>query len=449
MLLCVLCILVLAFPAGAQPALPDVDGGEVLGLIQVLSSPLYEGRQAGSAGGRAAATLLSESLQASGYSVSSLDFPERIPWSRGAARLEVRSSSGYTELFRYREDFREVIQGGYEGGEIEGRLVDYRDLLALTGSGQRDEPDAAIPPGMVVAVPASVYQRGLEARLLAEGAAGVILELREQDVRVKPLYSGQEPGALVKPKRSGVLLGVSPQAFASLARHRGSLLWVKMSSPVHYRDVTGRTLIARPGTAAAGTQPRLYLVAHYDHVGLDSPEAGGALFPGALDNASGAALAVHVAKAVAAPLAGTSAASDFALLLTDAEEVNLSGANVFVRNSGFRVAGKTVLNLDMLASVAEMSLDVYSNGDAKSLALADEIVGMLAAAGFSSRSVHPLTGADHSPFARAGAAAVTVTEFDRSAYHTDRDTSDRISYAELDRLGDAIAAWIVKKLGQY
>ena len=96
-----------------------------------------------------------------------------------------------------------------------------------------------------------------------------------------------------------------------------------------------------------GKHPTLkneYLIigAHLDHLGMMP-----VLFPGALDNASGCALALGVAKAIYSAEITTN--RSIIILLFGAEEVGLVGATYFVENFPYpKESIKMMVNLDMV-----------------------------------------------------------------------------------------------------
>lgn len=411
---------------GPASAAPDIDGAAVLALATELAGPAYSGRALGSPGGALAAELLAGRLRDAGFAVASKDFPERVPVNSGEALLETVVPGGATERYAWREDFREIARGGYEGGSAEGPLFLVSD------------PDAGFPRGSILLVPGLLYDAEDDASYAARGAAGLVCELVGTDPARRPLWAGQAPGELVEPKQGFVKLGVSAGAFARLAASApGTRL--RIASPLRFVDATGRDLVATRDGDGGGAEPRLVVCAHYDHVGADRD---GSFFPGALDNATGAAMALALGEALARVLPG----ADLAVLLLDGEEVNLSGSTAFARAPDFPLAGVAVLNLDMLGSRADLPVSVYSLGDPAGTKLALSLVAALEEEGFRAAHEAPVRNLDHTPFSMAGARAASVTEYDTVDYHTKRDLPSGLSEDELDRLGDALAAWALAEI---
>jgi len=111
------------------------------------------------------------------------------------------------------------------------------------------------------------------------------------------------------------------------------------------RVIDGWNLIAALSPGAHGTAPRrrLLLVAHADMIGL---QEGG---EGALDNASGVAVLLHVARQLCAQSAKPPAADTAVdLLITSNEELGLAGARAYVAHCQQKATCPTLaLNVDM------------------------------------------------------------------------------------------------------
>lgn len=428
-------ILLLSLPyfASAEPPCPapsSVRGRDILALVEELAGPAYEGRMIGSAGGLRAARKLAEILKTVGFGIEYQEFPERIGVLRGEARLEILLPGVAFEAFEYRGDFRETVRGGWVGGSAEGPL----QIL--------ESARAEFPRGAVLLVPAALYDPEHLDEYAARGAAGVILELPEGSPAQRTGYAGNPPGRLVEPREGPVVLVVSKSAFRRLetAARRGAT--ARVASPVRFEDVTGRNLIAVWNGDGGDFSPRLVLMAHYDHMGTD---LDGRPFGGALDNASGTALVVRLAEA----LAGRNLPVDFAVVLTDGEEINLSGSWTLANRPPFPLKDAAVLNLDMVGSGSDLPVSVFFNGDPTSRGLADATAAALASAGFRPSLQAYVHNLDHAHLPRAGARAVSVCEYDTAVYHTKGDLPSLLSEAELSALGEAFLRLALKELSTF
>ncbi|MDR3367086.1 MAG: M20/M25/M40 family metallo-hydrolase [Prevotellaceae bacterium] len=88
------------------------------------------------------------------------------------------------------------------------------------------------------------------------------------------------------------------------------------------------------------------LGAHYDHIGADELLVGDRVYNGADDNASGVAVALQVAKALAA--GGEKPLRSIIFAFWDGEEVNYLGSEYFVAGFAQPSSIKAYVNLDMV-----------------------------------------------------------------------------------------------------
>lgn len=395
-------------------------------MVAELAAPSFEGRQAGSEGGRKAGEWIAGKLASIGLETRKLEFRERVPVLVREPALKVRIPGGEERVFAFRRDFREVARGAWVGPEATGPI-------AIAGS-----PQSTFPRGAIVATSGKNYDTGTGELYRAAGAAALLLVLDAASIEQRPTCPGQAPGALAEPKEGFAVMAISPETFGYLqaAAARGGR--VSLINPLGFKDAICGDYLAAWNGNGGGFEPAFLLLAHYDHVGVDR----GGLFPGALDNASGVAVLLSLAE----NFVRDGVKADLAFLFTDAEEVNLSGAIAFLRSEAFAPDSLRVLNFDMLGSVADIPISLYSAGDLGSRELAAELAEALGEAGIAARSEYPVRNVDSEPFAEAGARAVTLCEYDERLHHTYRDWPSGISSRELASIEDAVYAFILERL---
>jgi Zn-dependent M28 family amino/carboxypeptidase len=109
------------------------------------------------------------------------------------------------------------------------------------------------------------------------------------------------------------------------------------------RRVSSKNVIAK---LEGATKPNEYVIytAHWDHLGIDPLATGDNISNGALDNASGTATMLEIAKAYAA--LGTKPDRSILFLAVTAEEKGLLGARYYAQNPLYPLAS-TVANINM------------------------------------------------------------------------------------------------------
>lgn len=187
-------------------------------------------------------------------------------------------------------------------------------------------------------------------------------------------------------------------------------------------------VVARLDGRVSGARA-IVMSAHYDHLGI----TGGAVYPGADDNASGVAVLLAAARQFhAAPLR-----HPVLFIAFDAEELDLQGSRAFVASALVplsRVA--LVVNLDMV-SRSDRS-EIFAAGTHHSpwlLPILQDVQGR-SAVGIRfghDRPAHLAGGlddwtmqSDHGPFHEAGVPFVYFGVEDHADYHAPADTADKV-----------------------
>lgn len=174
-----------------------------------------------------------------------------------------------------------------------------------------------------------------------------------------------------------------------------------------------------PGSDPQKTQEILVIGAHRDHFGRQA----GLLFPGADDNASGTAVLLEVARAMAK--SGAKGQRTVLFISFSGEEPGLLGSRLYLQQPVWPISStKAMINIDH-AGIGNGRLTIGVTGFEKKVALeAGQTVGLaekLDMYGF-------FPGGDHVPFKEAGVPTVTVVSGGvHPHFHQPTDTADTIN----------------------
>ncbi|MET0273951.1 MAG: M28 family metallopeptidase [Phenylobacterium sp.] len=165
------------------------------------------------------------------------------------------------------------------------------------------------------------------------------------------------------------------------------------------------------GLLPGRTRPDEHVIytAHWDHLGVGLPDAkGDAIYNGALDNASGTAALMELARVYAkAPRTARSVV----FLSVTAEEKGLLGSEYYAANPLYPLATTVAsLNMDGVSLIGK-SKDITSSGDSP-MTLQDDLIRVAKAHGYYfSPDPHPEAGSyyrsDHFPLAKRGVPAIS------------------------------------------
>ena len=223
-------------------------------------------------------------------------------------------------------------------------------------------------------------------------------------------------------------LNRSPAAQSVSTGRYGSLDWQTRPE----EGVLMNVLAFLPGNDPQKTGEILVIGAHRDHFGRQA----GVLFPGADDNASGTAVLLEVARAMAK--VGARGQRTVLFVSFSGEEQGLVGSQLYLERPVAPISStKAMINIDH-AGIGNGRLTIGVTGFEKSVALeAGQTAGLtdkLDLFGF-------FPGGDHVPFKEAGVPTVTVVSGGvHPHFHQPTDTADTINPEILETVARYVLA---------
>ncbi len=348
-------MLCLVTPASARPdkALQE----QLLAHIKILASDDFAGREPGTAGETKTLRYIGKQLYDMGL-VSGTNQPGN-PWF-APVKLVGREPAGSVAQFFRRGRVLPVAQGDVlmltsgRRGLVQGAPV------VFVGRGAAIPPRAELAGRVAVLLdddgalkPEADYSSAAHARqnaLLAGGAAAVLTVLDGQRTlagiaarRKRTAYAlaseaqgGDMEGYIAAPAFAQ-LLASGPDSLASLQREAGrpdfvarplditaSLEATTRETVIRTHNIIGRLPGRKPERGA------VLLMAHWDHFGQCPPPNQRVICHGAVDNASGVAAMLEVARRLTRIPGGLD--RDVYVVATTGEEIGLLGAEAFAEN---------------------------------------------------------------------------------------------------------------------
>lgn len=427
--------------------------------VKFLADDLLEGRGTGARGGLLAAKYIAAQFEALGLEPAATDrtyfqHVEMIGLKPDpATKLEVKSSSGSVEL-RFGDEFvagseveqteipinTDVIFAGYgiqapefnwddyKGLDVRGRIV----ILMVN-----DPPATAAEPNLFGGRALTYYGRWTYKfeEAARRGAAGVILIHTNESAGygwnvVRSSWSGERFGLL--PDESTTALKLKSWVTEDAARKLVQLAGQNLDQlrqaaqtrefrpmPLNVRvETTMKNMVRHVrapnvagilrGSDAALKNEFVVYSAHWDHLGVGPGQAGDNIYNGAVDNATGVAGMLALAKAFAA--LETKPKRSILFLATTAEEQGLLGAEYYSRHPLLPLA-KTIANINLDSmNVHGLTTDITPLGaDRSTLGKVVETVATENQITISP-DARPEQGSfyrsDHFPFAKVGVPAI-------------------------------------------
>jgi len=194
-----------------------------------------------------------------------------------------------------------------------------------------------------------------------------------------------------------------------------------------------------PGSNPQFAGESLVIGAHYDHFGrgeyADHAEDRGKLHPGADDNASGVAVMLELARA----LASKPQPRSIVFVAFTGEETGRLGSRHYVQHTGAYPLGKLIamLNLDTVGRLGDKPVTLFGSGSA------EEWVHILRGAAYvTGVAVNPVAGdfgsSDQSSFLDAGVPALQLFGGVHADIHRPGDTLDKIDVAGMVRVAELL-----------
>lgn len=367
-----LALLLLAAPVSAEPVSTEA----LRRHIDVLASDSFAGREPGTEGEQKAIAYIAGQMRAFGLEPAGpsnswyqpLEVRNRRPGDQSSVWQVRGAKSGRIELGR-----DEIILLGRSARETlakapvvfagHGAVIPAKGVDQLAGADLKgavvlilyDAPDGAGFPGYSERV-ASVAAAG------AAAVIGIIGKELPWPVVQRVYDSGQTRLAIHDPApiAGAISQAAAEQLMSAAGADLAALLAVPGPSftPVPLRlrasfDVatsidTIRThnVVGRVRGSGGGGESLLYL-SHWDHLGLCDREGPDRICNGAVDNASGIAALLEIARALGR---GKRPKRDILFLATTAEEMGLLGAEYFASRPTVKLASiVAAINMDTLA----------------------------------------------------------------------------------------------------
>ena len=329
---------------GVTPAERQAMAGRMMVDIETLASDAFEGRKPGTPGAQKARDYLTQRFAEIGFTSGTND--PGNPWKAPVRLTTVRADSSKIELDLGN---RAVALSPEEGVAVTTRrreLIADGDMVFVGYGSQAIEAKDVMGKVAVMLADDSLNP---ERRVLLESKqAGAVLVVAQDPRLVRQV---REESGRETVNRTGEIDEVFAAVATSEAMERafGKDRWAALVEAASSPDFTPIDLRAKANIEAsaqrrdftsfnvigrlAGTRPdseAVLLIAHWDHLGLCRPAgAPDRICNGALDNASGVALMLELARRLAD--AG-SFERDIYVLATTAEESGLLGAHAFAAN---------------------------------------------------------------------------------------------------------------------
>ena len=455
----------------------EVDLGNIARIIHELSLPAYAGRLTGTDGNWAAVEYVADRFKRLGLaSPDGLDGylqpyvqPTRLMHS--PPRLEILDASG--SVMRQFKFITQFSPSTAPGCRISGEVTALGVILERVDDIDKVRGEAVLLVPMHLAGNPTAIEAIMKRVAGSFGAGqaqilGVILEIDTAGRGYFPVSPFVAPGAALADQGDGgrqsaaELTENEPMIF-TCDRPTFAELAARSAATPAATTTTNATATATAASAAhspsgairmsadysvepvrtanvvgmiEGGERHLIIGAHLDHVGSNMD---GTYNPGAMDNASGVAAMIEIARVLSANPVRPPLSVVFVAF--NGEEQSMYGSRHYVSEPCLPLGHAAMVNIDTVGSPRGVLLQI-ENASGHDTELVRDLCSAAAQLGIGFRK-SASSGTDHSSFANAGVAAANLIQPDfAGGYHGPGDTADGVDPGRVAEVVRLVLAYI-------
>ena len=228
----------------------------------------------------------------------------------------------------------------------------------------------------------------------------------------------------------------------SEAEKSGGKVRFECSSTLDYGTKVANVIGVIPGSDPVLKESYIIIGAHFDHLG---DNMDGTYNPGALDNASGVAAMLELARVINEN--GIKPKQSIVFMAFNAEESGLNGSIYYVQNPVYPLHKSVMVNMDMIGAASEKPLSIAIN-EGSNTTHKKKLRDTFAEYADELEIVYDTPfedGSDHTPFLVSDVPAVCLVDLDTSlGYHSPADTVDVINEDRLRKTAELVLYYVDK-----
>ncbi|EYE88758.1 hypothetical protein Q428_06200 [Fervidicella metallireducens AeB] len=425
----------------------NISSDRILDNIKELSSKKYDGRFTGSVGNKLASDFIASYFKEIGLkSPDGIDdykqyYQQSVLNLNSEPILKIIDANGKTlKQYKYLKDFSIIP---YRNSRINGTIsangfyINDTDVLNEENRSLTDK---------IILVPENLRNEllsGYSFQNILSSSTNIKAAIFEYDLNnpkneVKHFTKNVSlPTPTVYDNEYGLIYTTCiPSVFKEILNYcnSGNSIYLKVDyslSKVKIPNVIG--LI--PGNDTEKEKEYIIISAHFDHLGNNK---NGTYNPGALDNASGVASLMEIARTIKESKIKPKKSIMF--IAFNGEEEGLVGSTYFVSSPLCPPEDSVVINLDMIGHKNDNPLTFYYSRPTKllkELCNYADLLGIKFINDVGDRS-------DHAPFESKDIQSVTCIEWETSEYHSYLDTPGKIDKNDAKKVVELILYYISK-----
>lgn len=435
----------------------NIDEERIMNIIEELASEKYAGRLTGTEGNRLSAAYITNYFKEIGLeSPEGLDdykqyYTQKVRMINSTPILEIVDKDGNViNSFKYIKQFLPGI-GGIN--EIKGEVT--APVFYLSSPDDYAAGNEKLI-GKIIIGPEDIVNE-INLAINKQGDLSAFEWIMSKKNGVKGMIAEQKltnPSRLQKyfpvsvhtynidrsdESKGLIQMACDSPAFNEIAREaeNGSLVHMKIDYSIEEVEVPN---IIGMISGADEKKKNEYIIisAHFDHVG-DNKD--GTYNAGALDNASGVAAMMEIARVLKD--SKIAPAKTILFIAFNGEESGLYGSKYYTENPVFPLDNTVVINMDMVGSAKAMPLYIMDHG-MKENKLKTELGNYAKELSVDSEPGTTFR-ADHMYFNMQGVEAITLISPDEeNGYHSPMDTIEDVSKQRIKKVAELVLCYLDK-----
>lgn len=417
----------------------------LLSIVKELSSEKYKGRLVGTKENELAAQFIVNQFKKIGLeSPKGLDnyiqnYPTQVMLINEEPIMQLEDKDGkIVKSFKYSENFLFRALSSSSEIDIKAPLYKVDSIEAMATSGEAMKSKIALFPisvnhNFTVADLMQSYKRG--------GAIAGIGEFdtKSPEKKYSNLTATPMRGTWMSGQYDPYLI-VDNDTFKEIDDAAGKELFlhIKCNFSYDYRKQVPNVIGLITGSDPELKDEYIVIGAHFDHVGDNK---NGTYNPGALDNASGTAGLIELARIIKSSQTAPKKSIIFAAF--NGEEAGLTGSLHFSSNSVYPLNKSVVICLDMIGCSADIPITIAS-ADGRVNKLQDELCKYAEEMEIK-YTTNVISGSDHLSFNQIGAESVLLINEDFiNGYHSPDDTLEDVDKFNMEQIVKLVLRYIDK-----
>lgn len=414
----------------------NIDEENLLSIVKELSSEKYKGRLTGTKENEMTAQYIADKFKEMGLeSPKNLNnymqnYTTQVLIIEEEPVMQIEDKNGNViKSFKYQENFLFWALSSSSSIDIKASLykVDNFDDISKSSSILKDK--IILLPKDDISNQLTLSQK-IDLIKNAGSLAGIAeLDIKSPERKYSSLVAIPMRGKWMAGQYNPYLM-VDNDTFKELndVANKDLALHIKCNFSVKFNEKVSNVIGVIPGSDEKLKDEYIIIGAHLDHVGDNK---NGTYNPGALDNASGIAGLLEIARVI--KNSETPPKKTIIFTAFNGEEAGLSGSSHYADNPVYPLDKAVMINMDMIGCSADIPISIATSEPIANK-LQDDLIKYAEALNIEYKS-SIIVGSDHYSFSQKGVKAVCLINEDwLNGYHSPYDTLEDVDFKKMEQI---------------